>query len=373
MSEELVYKIAMVGPTRVGKTSLITAVLADGQRLLRGSPVTLKSDGTPTERRVAQQNKQLGSALLRGEFNPGALRGTQEWFEFELLLDSGVDGSAIRLTILDYPGEWLNPETRRGRDPEWEHCKRFMREASVLIVPVDAAVLMEASLAGQRAAWPYILTEEDVRQVVMDWAAARVTRPEEPAMLLLCPVKCETYFDDNGGSRDEGAELLERVRKVYAETLAHVPGHATTVYLPVDTIGCVEVLDAEWPADPVNPDSLEFSARYRVRPPGVRTVKGADDVLFALCRHLVDASHRSTAETAADAATRAWSADRRAGEDRGFFGNFWMWLSGERELRREQAARSARDAQDARVREEALRDVVRDMARRELGERVRLW
>ena len=37
--DELVFKIGLVGPSRVGKTSLITALLRDSQRLLQGTPV----------------------------------------------------------------------------------------------------------------------------------------------------------------------------------------------------------------------------------------------------------------------------------------------------------------------------------------------
>ena len=370
---ELVYKIAMVGPTRVGKTSLITAVLSDGQRLLQGSPVTIRPDGTSTERRIAQQHKQLAGALHAGEFNPGALRGTQEWFEFDLLLDPGVDGAGIRLKILDYPGEWLNPDTRRGREPEWDYCKRFMREASVLLVPIDAAVLMEASLAAHRQAWPYILTTWEVQQVVMDWAAARARNPDEPALLMLCPVKCETYFDDNGGHRREDAELIERVRKVYAETIATVPRHASIAYLPVDTIGCVELLDCEWPAGQDNSDSVEFSARYRVRAPWVQTIKGADDVLFALCRQMMDVRHHAEHELASVTNRKAGEAARLAEQNRGFFGNCWMWLSGARDRRRLDAAHSAAQAEEARVREAALREVVVKLSKRELGERAQIW
>ena len=49
---KIVYKIGMVGPSRVGKTSLITALLRDGQRLLEGTPVSMKAVGTPTQRRL---------------------------------------------------------------------------------------------------------------------------------------------------------------------------------------------------------------------------------------------------------------------------------------------------------------------------------
>ena len=44
---KIVYKIGMVGPSRVGKTSLITALLRDGQRLLEGSPVSMRRSERP--------------------------------------------------------------------------------------------------------------------------------------------------------------------------------------------------------------------------------------------------------------------------------------------------------------------------------------
>ena len=39
---ELVFRIGLVGPSRVGKTSLITALLRDSQRLLQGTPVSMR-------------------------------------------------------------------------------------------------------------------------------------------------------------------------------------------------------------------------------------------------------------------------------------------------------------------------------------------
>ena len=105
--DELVFRIGLVGPSRVGKTSLITALLRDSQRLLQGTPVSMRPLGTPTEKRIAQHRRELDGSLLAGEFTPGALRGTEEPFTFQLLLDSGVRGAGIRLELLDYPGEWL--------------------------------------------------------------------------------------------------------------------------------------------------------------------------------------------------------------------------------------------------------------------------
>ena len=86
----------------------------------------------------------------------------------------------------------------------------------MLLVPVDAAVLMEATSprtsARCRGSSPAARSAGRAK-----WLSERNGRPNEPALLLLCPVKCESYFADNGGRRDESEKLLSRVRKVYAD------------------------------------------------------------------------------------------------------------------------------------------------------------
>ena len=62
------FKIGIVGPTRVGKTSLIASILNDAKSLLAGSPVSMSANGTKTERRVAQHHKELSGSIRAGEF-----------------------------------------------------------------------------------------------------------------------------------------------------------------------------------------------------------------------------------------------------------------------------------------------------------------
>ncbi len=47
-SQSLTFKVGLIGPTRVGKTTLVTSLLTDGQRLLQQSPVHLTAADTPT-------------------------------------------------------------------------------------------------------------------------------------------------------------------------------------------------------------------------------------------------------------------------------------------------------------------------------------
>ncbi len=374
---ELVFRIGLVGPSLVGKTSLITALLRDSQKLLQGTPVSLRPVGTATEKRIAQHRRELDGSLLAGEFTPGALRGTEEPFTFQLLLDSGVRGTGIRLELLDYPGGWLDPATRpHDRDADWQSCQRFLQQCSVLVVPVDAAVLMEPTSGAQLRAVPSILTTPEVGEVVRQWLKERNWRPDEPALLMLCPVKCESYFDDNGGRRDESEELLSRVRRVYADVIEAVPAeapHVRVVYAPVDTIGCVEILHAEWSPDPREPSGVAFAAHYGVRWPARQAVKGADDVLVALCKHLVAAQQRVESDAAGDVRGAADRAREYAERDEGFIRNIWYHLSGERARRAHAALVSGHRAGEADARVSALADVVADLARRDPGGRVRQW
>jgi hypothetical protein len=376
----LVYRIGMVGPSRVGKTSLITALLRDGQRLLAGTPVSMKAIGTATQKRLAQHRRELDGALLAGEFDPGALGGSQEQFVFHLLLDPGVPGTGIELQLLDYPGGWFDPVNRpSGADAQWAECERFLEQASVLIVPIDAAVIMEATAASHLRAVPSILATAVVADVVRAWLKQRNQRPEEPALLLLCPVKCESYFADNGGRRDQSAALLSWVRRVYQQVIEAVPNEAPdvrtirTVYCPVDTIGCVEILRAEWLPTPGEPGALTFSAHYGVRPPGEQSILGTEDILIALCRQLVGARQKVEQRAAALAQDAAAAAQTFADRDEGLLRNIWFLLNGERRLRHEAAVNRREDAARAAERLQALTAIVDDLARRQHGDRVHQW
>ena len=93
-------------------------------------------------------------------------------------------------------------------------------------------------------------------------AIERHRRPAEPALLAFCPVKCESYFSDNGGRVSKSEELLRNFREVYARVIEAVRAEALkadVLYAPVDTIGCVEVIDAEWPLDEQTGEAM-FSA-----------------------------------------------------------------------------------------------------------------
>ena len=56
---------------------------------------------------------------------------------------------------------------------------------------------------------PRLLDVLAVEQVARNWAIERNLRPAEPALLVFCPVKCESYFTDNGRLPEQLGRAVE--------------------------------------------------------------------------------------------------------------------------------------------------------------------
>jgi hypothetical protein len=356
------YKVGVVGPTRVGKTTLITAVLEDAPSLLQGTGVQLKPADAPTKARCDRNSNELTGTLAAAQkrFSAGNLRGNEESFVYRLVLTPGDCDFDIRFNILDYPGGWIDEERRPpNRSDDWRACQQWFNESSVLMVPIDASVAMEASEGSHRAARPFILTIAQVVQIAREWGIERKRRHHEPATLLLCPVKCESYFADNGGLRNDAASLSSTVRSLYQPLIEAVKGeapHAKIVYSPIDTIGCIELIEAHWQHDASVPGSMDFTAEYLVRKPYRRQVKGADTVLISLLKEFMAMEQNAKTE---DAIKKR----REAEKDHGFFGNAWRWWTGQLAIDRTNANAALRRVED-------LKNAIGKLGSRAYGSRV---
>jgi hypothetical protein len=105
-------------------------------------------------------------------------------------------------------------------------------------------------------------------------------------------------------------------------------------------------------------------------PPRIRT-KGVDDVLGALCRQLMDARRTADEQTAREAESDYRYARSLAEKREGFLRDMWLWASRQRARRNEAAKEFGKLADERRNRLEAIEKVVRDIAGREPGRRVR--
>jgi hypothetical protein len=358
------FRIGLVGPSGVGKTSLITALLAESMKLLTGTGVAMHPVGTATEERIARNQRSLDANLLSEEFEAmplGFMHGSAEPFIFTLGLNPGSSDDGISIEVLDFPGLWLSPESRPARrETEWARCLEFIAASTILLIPVDATVLMEAVTEEERGAAEGLLAIAAVADVARDWAIRRQERAPEPALAVFCPVKCESYFNDNGGLDDRSGALQARFDTAYKDVInairVEAPG-ASVLYTPVDTIGCVELADVKWIKG-------QAVASYRVREPGPRISRaGASEIMRALCRHLAY-GRRILREAERD--TAAGAANAYAEHNSGFFRAVRLWLSRERRRR----MRAAHETEAALTRAEALVAAVEAIAASGSGPRA---
>ena len=119
------------------------------------------------------------------------------------------------------------------------------------------------------------------------------------------PVKCESYFTDNGftSNKDSSVLLYQKVQKHYEDVMNTANKEfkenlqaLKMTYIPVDTIGCVEIVDGVWSKEDGG-DWLRFSANYAIRKDAQIRRKGGEDIFITLMANLLEAqNNRQAAE-----------------------------------------------------------------------------
>jgi hypothetical protein len=371
----LPVQVAMMGPTRAGKTTLLTAILADGRKGFTGTSVRIGAADTPTEARIQKNDDELKGGLDAGEFRPGSLRGTREVQRFNILVSPGVQGEGVRFEFLDFPGGDLDPRTRNSA--RWAEVQEFLAGSTALLVPVDTTVFMEASETRHRQEIPRVLRLSAVRDAIQEWAKERQDFENEPSLVIFAPVKCESYFSDNGGYRDASRELFARFREIYEEVIEAAKAELRQVriaYVPVDSLGCVEVESVRWVRDEepgTDTDAITPDIEYMVRPGKSRRVLGAVDVLVLLVGQVVEAKRDIQKRDAADAGRRARHAISERDKKRRFWARVRSRLNGTAERRRVLAAQETQEAQRQLRRLNEYDAVLAGLAEQPEGPRVK--
>jgi GTPase SAR1 family protein len=378
------FRVAIVGPSRVGKTTLITAILNETDSLLAGAPVSVSLDET-TEKRVRDQQRDLRRAIEVGEFNAAALAGNQTITRYKIALQAGGDTAAqIPFDILDFPGTWLDPGYRSEHSKEavarWPEYLEHVRSSIMLLVPIDAAVLMEAATPRQKAAGNELLGLLDVESVGREWARYRNVNAGEPAVIVLAPLKCEKYFGDNGGLGHDEARLRARVKERYEELLQIVAKETSdrvspvrVVYAPIDTYGCVELMEATWVTEGRH-GLPEFTAHYRFRgsPPRIR-VRAAGTVMQELCRSVLAGQEKADTAAQQERQSDYDTNLARKQESKGFWGTIDYHLSGEAGQVKDGLRRSAAEIAVLEKRRAQLTEAAQKLAAVAYDARVEIW
>lgn len=371
-SPELRYKIGMLAPSRVGKTTLITSMLTEGQSLLAQTPVALRTADATTANKLAISDGVIRGALRKKVFEPERVPSTSDPFYFKLRLEPRTDDVPVLFEILDYPGAWLE-ESGDKHPADWESCQSFLRDAAVLLIPVDSVLLMEAVNDYSRVL-PLQLAIHQLEQLVRDWAKERrYKRAGEPALAVFCPVKCESYLADNGGFHDDSELLRTRTMQEYVGVIRAIreeASHAVLRYMPIDTFGCVELASARWQPEPKAAGGYKCYPRYLVRPPGQLSRVGLQDLVVLLCQQLVETARLTSQRYAEYQGIIADSARSYAEQREGVFRDWWLRISGQRNVRWQQAELRGAEYRQTLGQAASLADVLAALSGREPGPRL---
>lgn len=359
-------RIGLAGPRGVGKTSLITSVIWSGRKTLAGSDVSIDASSGKSRTRMDQAEDDLHGWVLAGGFKTGGLRPSTAIDElpFELTVRGGED-LGVRFDVMDYPGGWLAQEPK----PEgWSVVSEHLEKSTVLLVPIDATYVMSALDPQEKQQLPRAMYLSTVARVVRFWATSRNAedRRSEPALMILVPVKCESWFSDNGGPLNQAnllkAEVLRTAEPLIREAATHAPEVDLAVwYCPVDTLGCVDLLSAQWDRG-ADPWSLE--TQFGIRPGHQIRPKGSGELLHLIADHILNAKRHLAEDEATETGKRAKKDAARAERDRGFFGNIWYGFTGKRKKLQAQATKSDKAARAALARLDQLEEALQTLARR---------
>lgn len=394
-----VYKISMLGPTRVGKTSLIATMskMID-TTLLTGTPISFFTDDLATEKKLAMHAKELRGSINAGSidntFDPGAVAGTQSPFKFKFSLKSIHEDSMLNFEILDFPGGWLDPSSRPdGSGQQWKDCQKWITESAVIIIPVEATVIMDAATPKEKRAIEDNLQTEEIRNIIREWAKNRYAKyKDEPSTVIFAATKCESYFIDNVRvtGKNKSSELFDKVQHYYKDVIKTIQNefdnkpNVSILYTAVDTIGCIDLRRGDWKED--DEGILRFSGTYSVIPTanGIQP-KGADDIFITVCKTIAE-SYKVYEDMRLKAISinyqlskeEANKARAAANVNEGFLGNFLSWLDGSKDIKRADASTKesiansrSEDKLDQERKIENISDIIKELSERNLSHRAR--
>lgn len=255
-------KITMLGPTSVGKTSLLTAMYEQFKNVVGSTSLQVTAEGDNAnllhERLIELKSLPDTFKSVKAE---GGIAGSNEISNFTFSLRKrGTMTSSLKLHFLDYPGGYhKNKES---------YITQQLTQCVAVLIAIDAAALMEED--GQ---WHEYVNRP---QQVTELFEKTYTDLDSPRLVILAPVKCEKYMKDSESTR----RLHKTIREKYKNLLNHFRSQAllpkvAVVITPVQTVGsvffsCIEVVGKEPQfvfrkpnsSDTYNPQGSEQPLRY---------------------------------------------------------------------------------------------------------------
>jgi len=234
MPDDITIKIAMVGPSGVGKTSLLASMAERMDRDVEKLGFRFHAEETGTKDCLEQALRALES-LATGHAGSVDLfmgpdrTGGERPFHFKLT-KPGVDRFPIlKFVFSDIPGGWY---TEEGKEHE---IRGVMNDADAFIVTVDSVALMEAEGS-------YNDKTNASTGIVDKVVKAVMQRPKSnpPPLVMVVATKAETYFENErlNDSLRPGDRRKLGVRELQLELQERYGGFRALKHLSAEVKGC---------------------------------------------------------------------------------------------------------------------------------------
>ena len=299
-NSKIQFKIGMVAPSGSGKTSLISSVCSEVQDRLASEPsLEFWPEGTATQRAMQRANAEFNTAINNPNnlFQVPKLQPTSSISEYQFAVTLPTTKQTIGFSVLDYPGHLL------GTSEFSSKVTPHLLESAALFVPISADILMywgqTNGLTGTyntqcNAAANMLLDCDNVILAIKNWIAEK-RKVEASAQLFFVPIKCEKYFDDNGGRVDSHQKLYEAILERYIKPLEMTKNEEqliqTNIFF-VDTYGVVELrnIEAVMAKDKDNYEQLTLVPTFmrRMDQGKKRRTKNAYELLMSILKFQVE-------------------------------------------------------------------------------------
>ncbi|MDR2441565.1 MAG: 50S ribosome-binding GTPase [Planctomycetaceae bacterium] len=227
-----ILKIAMVGPSRVGKTSLLAAMYKELEHELSAFGATFVPDARTqpviTQRRTELQ--ALGSGHNLDVSNIVSIEGTQDKREYDFILSVKLENSRtekLEVQFIDMPGGWYKGDQRADTE---------LAESNVSIWVVDATALMEQP-EEETNIGKYHAIINDPETIYNAYQRAFAEKHTDH-FIVMCLARAESYVREN---RQD--EMYEKLKKSYLPLLSQLkkqtPTLKTVEACYVETVGSV--------------------------------------------------------------------------------------------------------------------------------------
>ena len=228
-------QVTILGPSGVGKTTLLTAVYDKFEDNIGSTNLQLTPDDDTSS--ILQDNLDSLKSLTDvyeakgrvGIQGTEASAGPESLRSFVFGLGKKGKTPSLQMRFRDYPGAY---HAAKASLEEKKFVKELLSQSAAVLIAIDAPALMERNGKYHDK----INRPEQIK----DLFKVAYQDLESPRLVIFAPVKCEKYLRDGKSTQ----ELSEGVRQGYnrlinyfnAETLTP---HIVSVITPVQTVGSV--------------------------------------------------------------------------------------------------------------------------------------